>query len=64
MFSTQGGGATSDDVLYLRPETAQGIFVNYNNVLNTSRQKFHLHCSDRKGVQKRDRCQTIHIPNA
>ncbi len=39
MFSTQGGGATSDDVLYLRPETAQGIFVNYNNVVNTSRQK-------------------------
>ncbi len=39
MFSTQGGGATSDDVLYLRPETAQGIFVNFLNVLNTSRQK-------------------------
>ena len=39
MFSTQGGGATSDDVLYLRPETAQGIFVNFLNVWNTSRQK-------------------------
>ncbi|MDC0230450.1 glycine--tRNA ligase [Aureispira] len=39
MFSTQGGGATSDDVLYLRPETAQGIFVNFMNVWNTSRQK-------------------------
>ena len=39
MFSTQGGGATSDDKLYLRPETAQGIFVNFLNVLNTSRQK-------------------------
>ncbi len=39
MFSTQGGGATSEDVLYLRPETAQGIFVNFLNVLNTSRQK-------------------------
>ena len=24
---------------YLRPETAQGIFVNFNNVLNTSRKK-------------------------
>lgn len=24
---------------YLRPETAQGIFVNFNNVLNTSRMK-------------------------
>jgi glycyl-tRNA synthetase len=39
MFSTQGGGATSDDVLYLRPETAQGIFVNFLNVVNTMRQK-------------------------
>ena len=39
MFSTQGGGATSDDKLYLRPETAQGIFVNFLNVLNTCRQK-------------------------
>lgn len=39
MFSTQGSGATSDDKLYLRPETAQGIFVNFLNVKNTSRQK-------------------------
>lgn len=40
MFSTQLGnisGESSD--LYLRPETAQGIFVNFLNVLNTSRQK-------------------------
>ena len=39
MFSTQGGGATSDDRIYLRPETAQGIFVNFLNVQKTSRQK-------------------------
>ena len=42
MFSTQMGGATSaddDDKLYLRPETAQGIFVNFLNVQKTSRQK-------------------------
>jgi len=26
-------------VVYLRPETAQGIYVNYQNVLNVSRQK-------------------------
>jgi len=26
-------------VIYLRPETAQGIYVNYLNVLNSSRQK-------------------------
>jgi glycyl-tRNA synthetase len=40
MFKTQLG-ATADSAmdLYLRPETAQGIFVNYLNVQNTSRQK-------------------------
>jgi glycyl-tRNA synthetase len=34
-------GATEDDsgLAYLRPETAQGIFINYKNVLQTSRRK-------------------------
>jgi glycyl-tRNA synthetase len=34
-------GATEDDsgLAYLRPETAQGIFINYRNVLQTSRKK-------------------------
>ena len=39
MFSTQGGGSTGDDKLYLRPETAQGIFVNFLNVQRSARQK-------------------------
>ncbi len=40
MFSTQLGNiAGQEDVLYLRPETAQGIFVNFNNVQTTARQK-------------------------
>jgi glycyl-tRNA synthetase len=40
MFSTQVGSVAEDsDTIYLRPETAQGIFVNYLNVLNTSRQR-------------------------
>ena len=40
MFSTQLGNiAGEESLLYLRPETAQGIFVNFLNVLNTSRQK-------------------------
>lgn len=38
MFATHFG-ATSDDVVYLRPETAQGIFVNFSNVLKSSRMK-------------------------
>lgn len=38
MFSTQFGAvATDENLVYLRPETAQGIFVNFLNVVNTSR---------------------------
>lgn len=38
MFKTYiGATATEDDIAYLRPETAQGIFVNFKNVVDTSR---------------------------
>ncbi len=38
MFRTFVGAASGEDnVAYLRPETAQGIFLNYKNVLDTSR---------------------------
>lgn len=39
MFKTHYGAVTKDedDIIYLRPETAQGIFVNYKNVLDTAR---------------------------
>jgi len=40
MFDTQLGNiAGEESKLYLRPETAQGIFVNFLNVQKTSRQK-------------------------
>lgn len=40
MFQTNVGAATdSTNVAYLRPETAQGIFINFKNALGTSRQK-------------------------
>ena len=40
MFSTQVGSVNEDSsTLYLRPETAQGIFVNYLNVQKTGRMK-------------------------
>ncbi len=40
MFGTQLGSVAEDaSTIYLRPETAQGIFVNYLNVQTTSRQK-------------------------
>src|SRR6056297_69533 len=39
MFKTHYGATSSgdDDAIYLRPETAQGIFVNYKNVMDTAR---------------------------
>ncbi|MDH3652318.1 MAG: glycine--tRNA ligase, partial [Saprospiraceae bacterium] len=40
MFSTQLGNIAGEEgKLYLRPETAQGIFVNFLNVSKTSRKK-------------------------
>jgi glycyl-tRNA synthetase len=40
MFKTQLGSVAEEATdLYLRPETAQGIFVNFLNVLKTSRLK-------------------------
>jgi glycyl-tRNA synthetase len=40
MFSTQLGNIAGEEAkLYLRPETAQGIFVNFLNVQKSSRQK-------------------------
>jgi glycyl-tRNA synthetase len=40
MFSTQIGSLSEEaNTIYLRPETAQGIFVNFLNVQKTSRMK-------------------------
>lgn len=40
MFKTfQGVTEDSSSTLYLRPETAQGIFVNFKNIARTSRKK-------------------------
>ena len=43
MFRTTVGAVSTDEdesaLAYLRPETAQGIFINFANVLNTSRRK-------------------------
>jgi glycyl-tRNA synthetase len=40
MFKTfMGAVEDSTSTVYLRPETAQGIFVNFRNVLDASRQK-------------------------
>lgn len=41
MFATEFGAASAeeDNIVYLRPETAQGIFVNFLNVQKTGRMK-------------------------
>jgi glycyl-tRNA synthetase len=40
MFKTTVGPVESEEnIAYLRPETAQGIFVNFTNVLQTTRRK-------------------------
>ncbi|MBN2651408.1 MAG: glycine--tRNA ligase [Spirochaetales bacterium] len=40
MFSTHLGPVKNDNnIVYLRPETAQGIFVNFKNVVNACRLK-------------------------
>ena len=40
MFSTQMGASVDpESIAYLRPETAQSIFVQFKNVLDTSRKK-------------------------
>ena len=40
MFETHVGAMRdSSSVAYLRPETAQGIFINFNNVVTSSRKK-------------------------
>ncbi len=40
MFRSHYGPVASDDnIVYFRPETAQAIFVNFDNVLTTSRKK-------------------------
>ncbi|MDM8001280.1 MAG: glycine--tRNA ligase [Dehalococcoidia bacterium] len=43
MFKTFMGPVENDAaVVYLRPETAQGIFVNFQNVMSTTRRKLPL----------------------
>lgn len=40
MYKTfQGVTEDSSAQIYLRPETAQGIFVNFKNVIRTTRKK-------------------------
>ena len=43
MFETNVGALRdASSVAYLRPETAQGIFANFKNIVDTGRVKFLL----------------------
>ena len=42
MFQTNMGPIKTGSVVYLRPETAQGIFVNFENVATSMRKNYHL----------------------
>ena len=56
MFKTFVGPLEDDSArVFLRPETAQGIFVNYLNVQAATRQKLPFrHRPDRQGIPQRD----------
>ena len=66
MFETHIGPASdSESKVYLRPETAQGIFVHFQNVRETARQQVPVrHRADRQGLPQRDRRAAVHLPDA
>ena len=50
---------------YLRPETAQGMFVNFNNVLHDEPQEAAVrHRADRQVVPQRDHAGQLRVPHA
>src|SRR5437867_495428 len=54
MFSTQIGSVSDESSeIYLRPETAQGIFVNFLNVQKTGRLKFPFGFKEVEGIHSR-----------
>ena len=66
MFSTEmGASAEAASKIYLRPETAQGIFVNFLNVQKTGRMKLPFGiCQIGKAFRKRDSCTSVCVPYA
>ena len=51
--------------VYLRPETAQGIFVNFLNVQKTGRMRIPFGIAQiGKAFRRRDSCTSVHFPYA
>ena len=64
MFKTfQGVTEDAKNTVYLRPETAQGIFVNFKNVQRTSRKKVPFGIAQiGKVLPQRDHAGQLHLP--
>ena len=65
MFETHVGPVRdSASVAYLRPETAQGIFINFKNVLQFARSQAAVRDRpDRQVVSQRDHDRQLHLPH-
>ena len=65
MFKTfQGVTEDAKNTVYLRPETAQGIFVNFQNVQRTTRQKLPFGIGQiGKILPQRDHPGQLHLPH-
>ena len=66
MFKTIVGAlGGEEDAAFLRPETAQGIFVNFKNVLRQhARADPVRHRADRQELPQRDHAAELHLPLA
>ena len=65
MFKTQAGPVEdAAAVAYLRPETAQGMFINFKNVLDTTAGAPAVrHRADRQVVPQRDHARPVRVPH-
>ena len=66
MFKTNVGALSGEEgAAFLRPETAQGIFVNFKNVCDSSRVQHPVrHRPDRQELPQRDHAAQLHLPLA
>ncbi len=66
MFKTYMGPVEEEAAqVYLRPETAQGIYVNFRNVRETARKKLPFGIAQiGKSLPQRDHARQLHLPHA
>ena len=65
MFETTVGPVKEEgSTVYLRPETAQGIFLNFKNYLQFSRKAAVRDRADRQELSQRDHARELHLPHA